>query len=242
MDIEAKKEILNIKFLYENVRKLFTFHRHTGVDGSQQIRASDILGLTTGSGINGLQVFTSSGTFTPPVGFINFWVRIRGGGGGGGSPNDVAASGGGQGGYSEKFCIITSPVSVTIAAKGTGGTANGAGTDGGDTIFGSFFTAPGGKGGGITTSNGAGGVPTTGDLNISGQDGGIAMQIGATAYNISGIGGGGTPNVVATGAGKTNGITGKSYGDGGSGASSGTSATGFPTGGDGVQGFCVIIW
>src|SRR6267142_1620115 len=34
-------------------------------------------------GLNGMQVFTSTGTFTVPAGITNFWVRGVGGGGGG---------------------------------------------------------------------------------------------------------------------------------------------------------------
>lgn len=96
------------------------------------------------------QDFSSSGTWTKPVGFSNnsvVLVRLWAGGGGAGS------YGGGGGGFTEschKLSDIPGTVTVTIGSGGAG-SAGSAGGAGGDTSFGSYSIAYGGGGGGTST-------------------------------------------------------------------------------------------
>jgi hypothetical protein len=144
----------------------------------------------------GLQVFTSSGTYTPTAGMKQCLVISTGAGGGGGGADctgaaDAAAgAGGGAGGTCiELFsaAAIGASQTVTINAAGTAGTnTGGGGGNGGDTTFGGLHTANGGTGGAgaatgtanvRTTAGGAGGVPTGGLANVTGGDGdnGVAL-------------------------------------------------------------------
>lgn len=215
-------------------------HNHDGINSPK------LSTLSSGSGLNGFQVFTASGTFTPPSGFTKFLVKLQAPGGGAGGPNDTAASGAGAGAYAEKLCTLTTTTSITIGAIGTGGT-NGAGTDGGTTSFGSLFSVGGGKKGGATNTPGLGGTATGGDMNIAGQDGTAGYTIGTTTVAISGQGGDsilgfGGPNVSAVGSGLSAGINGKGYGGGGSGGAEGPTGVGFPKGGDGAPSIALILW
>lgn len=226
----------------QELQKGYAYHKHTGVDGSQLLSFS-----SAGAGLNGFQTFTSTGTFTAPKGFTKFFVRLVGAGGGTTSPNDTAGAGAGAGAYAEKLCTISGSVSVTIGAAGTGGVGNNPGTDGGDTIFGSFFTAGGGKKGGTLTSNGLGGTATGGDLNVPGGSGNIGYQATTTLEAISGYGGGsffgtGGTSVVAQGTALANAVSAIVYGAGAGGAASGSTAVGFPNGGNGSQGLCLVSW
>ncbi|PXX15858.1 hypothetical protein C7399_109193 [Paraburkholderia tropica] len=101
-----------------------------------------------------VQVFTSSGTYTPTTGTNSAIIYGTGAGGGGGgcaatSASQVAIAGAGTAG-SWGVARIISPTSqtVTIGAAGTGGTAGAnAGTAGGQTSIGTYLVAPGGGGG-----------------------------------------------------------------------------------------------
>jgi hypothetical protein len=140
-----------------------------------------------------LQVFTSSGTYTPTAG-MKFCLAIGTGAGGGSggadatsaaTPGDAAAAGGGGAGGTciELFNAATIGASqvVTIGAGGAAGANTGGnGGVGGNTTLGALFTANGGQQGngtGTVTTNanratgGLGGTPTGGLLNIDGGDG-----------------------------------------------------------------------
>ena len=108
-----------------------------------------------------IQEFASSGTFTVPASAKFVMVELWGAGGGGGSgvrsdasTNRVGGSGGGGGAkVSAVFDVtdLTSTVSVTIGAGGTGGAAvtvdstlGSFGTAGGSTSFGAYLYAYGG--------------------------------------------------------------------------------------------------
>lgn len=132
--------------------------------------------------------FASSGTFTKPASCSYVMVELIGGGGGGGGgdrrnfdgSNPTQSYGGGGGGGSTKVSRtfkasdLTSTVSVTVGAGGTGGaarTTNGDGnvaTDGGNSTFGAYLTAFGGRGAGQVagqrsyTSGGGAGVISKG--------------------------------------------------------------------------------
>lgn len=89
--------------------------------------------------LSGVQVITSTTTFTPPAGVTKFLVILQGAGGGG---SDSASQISGFGGD----CLIglmeiTSAQTVTIGAGGTGGATQ---TKGGDTSVGTLAVARGG--------------------------------------------------------------------------------------------------
>ncbi|EFH8388857.1 phage tail protein, partial [Escherichia coli] len=140
------------------------------------------LGLSDASGYVGrwlnTRVFTSSGTYTPTPGTKRIRVTITGGGGGGGgckatSNNETFfGAGGGAGGTIISIMTPTqNSYPVTIGAGGAGGVSATNGTSGGNSVFASLI-APGGAGGGkvgVTNTNGGnGGVPSTGDIRITG--------------------------------------------------------------------------
>lgn len=165
-------------------------------------------------GPQGMQVFTSSGTFTVPSGVTKLKLTCVGGGGGGGGYSQRGSyfgsgGSGGGGGASEGVLTVTSgqTISVTIGAGGgaggslgSGGTA-GSGASGGSTIF-DVITAGGGGGGGggYSASNGylnggAGslGGASGGSLNLSGMYG-SSTSLAIGSY---GSGGGQTSNGVS---------------------------------------------
>lgn len=157
------------------------------------------LGQATGRLLN-VQVFTSSGTYTPTAGTTRVKVKVMGAGGaGGGTPattsSQVAIGGSGSaGGYAES--LITSGfagASITVGAGGVAAT-NAAGGNGGASSFGALVSCGGGGGGAAGVANsvstgssaGVGGTATGGNIlnqtGWSGSPGYVAI--------ISGIGGG----------------------------------------------------
>ena len=164
----------------------------------------------SGGGVNGVQEFTQSGTFTVPSGISHVMVELWGAGGGGGasgtadgtSRSGPAGSGGGGGGYTRAVIAVTSGAvyNVVIAAGGVGGASCG-----GNNCNGS----PGGNGGASeftdSSSNvlaqagggeGGGGAPTPFGFGCgSPGSGGIGDS---TPGMISRTGGGGQHCVVST--------------------------------------------
>jgi hypothetical protein len=138
-----------------------------------------------GGGLQSVQVFTASGTWTKPAGITKVRVRLVGGGGGSAGCDSTGAGGSGAaGGYSEEFIDVsgTSSESVTIGAAGAAGSSgNNAGGAGGTTSFGAFLSATGGGGGVVeSASEGAsGGVGTGGDINLTGGGGGCGTADGS---------------------------------------------------------------
>lgn len=96
------------------------------------------------------QVFTASGTFTKEADDIAYFVEAIGAGGGGAKGGSYQG-GGQQGEWVERFIIaadISSSVSVTVGAAGSGtATNNASGTAGGASSFGAYLVSRGGKGG-----------------------------------------------------------------------------------------------
>jgi hypothetical protein len=141
-----------------------------------------------------VQTFTVSGTWTKPNTNIYSWAEIiliggPGGGGGGAWTNNFPAGGGAGGGTSCRIKVfvplsaLSSTVTVTIGGAGTGGgittpdNSNGKpGTHGGNTTFGSLFTAFGGSGGGGGQWNNA---------NLAIGPGSTYMGQGATSSNLA---------------------------------------------------------
>lgn len=210
-----------------------------------------------------VQIFTSSGTYTPTAGMVYCHVRECGGGGGSGgaasTTSQAAASGGGQaGGYNEAwFTAATVGVSqtVTIGAAGTAGTSSTAGGNGGNTSFGALLTANGGNGSTnattgtaiISTGGSGGGTTSTGAgiFAIVGQSGqsGVAFVTTGTLY-VVGSGGSnplglGAFGVSGAGNPATNGVVGTGYGSGASGAGVGGTA-GAAAGAAGTAGIVIV--
>lgn len=209
-----------------------------------------------------IQVFSSTGTYTPTANMKYCIVELVGGGGGGGGAvngsagNCTAGGGGGGGGYARStFSAATIGISqaVTIGTAGTAGTnAGGTGGTGGTTSLGALISATGGLGGvGVAVAapvgavlGGVGGTGT-GTFAKTGMPGGPSHWVvvaGVGAPTVSGFGGNsflGTGGIaksdVATGAAGSAG----SQGGGGSGGSA-IGASGAQTGGAGGAGFVLI--
>ena len=202
-------------------------------------------------------ITSTAGTysFSAPSFVKGLKVETWGAGGGGGGFS--RASGGGGGAYARSYLTNSGNAYNTIVgAGGTGGLANAAGVDGGNTIFGSsLVVAEGGKkgtnGNNSTPSTGVGGGTTNsvGTVEFSGGTGGLGRSGGSTGRGGGGGSSAGTASngnnggqggsaagtagtaVAGGGAGGIGGSTdiggnGSIPGGGGGGASDGTGATG----------------
>lgn len=207
-----------------------------------------------------VQVFTSSGTWTKPVGAHRIRVRIVGTGGQGGAviatgaAQFAAAAGGGGGGYCEKWyddSDLNGTETVTIGSAGTAPAAgNNTGAAGGACTF-KALTANGGAGGqgsgtnaagnAVTSNPGAGGTASGGDINMQGESG----QPGVLANTEirTGSWGGGSQlaprRSQSLGSGGGAGQNGQGYGGGGAGATNGVSQSA-RAGSIGATGVCIV--
>ena len=201
------------------------------------------------------QKLISGTTYTPTTGMKYCIVEAYGAGGGGGgsiiNAVNIGASGG-AGGYCMKiFSAADIGASQTYAIGAAGaGVAGDNGTNGGDTTFGAWLTAGGGKGGkkglqiNTPISGGAGGSASGGDLNVPGANGlspvagAYGASRGATSYW-----GSGAVGVVCTnntGAEKYNGNNAIGYASGGGGGYKDYSDATNTTGGNGTAGIIYI--
>jgi hypothetical protein len=188
-----------------------------------------------------MQVFngTTVTNWTKPAGVKQVRVRCVGGGGGAGGVDATSASeaaqsgGGGGGGYAEKWLTAsTLPATVSVVA-GAGGAAGAAGIhaggNGSPSYFGTYCIAPGGAGsagqdgttGWYKAFGGVGGVPTVGDILVTGGQGGMGYPRDGNPYgnNFGGAGAGALGGGQVTGdinAGP--GAAGALYGGGGAGS------------------------
>ena len=190
-----------------------------------------------GGGLQSIQSFTSSGsyTWTKPTGINKVKVIVTGAGGGGSNTSNGTSSGGGAGGTAIKVVDVSSlsTVSVTVGAGGAG-SASTYGATGGTSSFGSHCSATGGTGGsegtnppgGHNYSGGEGGVGSSGDINITG---GSTFRLGG--LNAQSIGGNSFWGGGGRGSNGGDNINGSNGGGGGC-AYSGSDGTG--TGGNGV--------
>lgn len=171
-----------------------------------------------------LQVFTTTGTYTPHANMVKAYVIATGGGAGSPSctPTDSSTGGGGAGGTAIK--MFTRDELLPSVSVGIGAAAE-IGVSGSSTTFGSFLVGGFGDVGISTTGTtvgqsgigGAGGVATGGDINIQGGDGGSSIQF-STTLGVGGAGGvsywGGGPR---GGLNNNDGRAGRAYGTGASG-------------------------
>jgi hypothetical protein len=171
-----------------------------------------------------IQVFTSSGTYTPTAGKTTFLAFVTGGGGGGGGGYGYQAGGGGGGGAG--FRLYTSAEMGTSAAitVGDGGVwGYGIGENGG--TGGTSSIDPNGTGLTLSGFGGGGGV--------SGSEGGYGGSAGGSNnsyFSIPGFGGGvPAPGVSFWGA---------TIGQGGAG---GANAIGSGVGAYGTAGYVFIL-
>ena len=212
---------------------------------------------SAGSGLIGVQTFTSSGTYTPTPGTKSVIVEVVGGGGSGGgcgatNGSQGAASSGGSSASFAKARLTTdfSGVAVTIGAGG-GTTTAGAviGNSGGTSSFGTLVTAPGGIGGHAGppyTPPAVVGGALPGDAPVGGNlmnSLGTPSQYGSVLSVYSVIAGCGAPSVyggAGTGGGNGPGFSAAAPGAGGGGASSILNAPARP-GGAGAAGLISIF-
>lgn len=190
-----------------------------------------------------VQVFTSSGTYTPTTGTNSVIVEVQAPGGGSGgtattTSGQSAVSGPGGGGAYAKVLFTSgfSGATITIGAAGSAGTAGNGGGTGGFTKFGSLITCNGGWGGsgaaasstaGVTFVTGVTPLPTiTGAtvtiLSKAGSSAGASGVI-VTPGSLSWSGPGGNSVLGEGGTGIYNnnvGQTGVGYGSGAGGTNS----------------------
>ena len=197
-------------------------------------------------GFSQLQSFTSSGTFTVPIGVTRLRATVIGAGGSGGTHANLPGGGGGSGATGIRILSGLTPgsqVTVTVGAAGTApsGGATGPGGNGGSSSFGAYVSATGGFGGGggavsTTTGGGGGGTAVGGDLNFAGTCG-----TDSTIQAAKGGDGGGAGSGRGT-TGYLTGLTAQGYGGGGGGggASSTTGTGSGAPGGNGGPGLVIV--
>jgi hypothetical protein len=199
------------------------------MSGGQAVGDSVAVGAGLGGGA---QIFTTSGTFSFPVGAaIAHALLIGGGGGGGGGAVGASNGGGGGSGGAVEQCLLypaNGPVTLTVGGGGTGGTPTNDGTNGQDTVAAQGIatcTAPKGNKG---TGGSGGGTGTGGAASAAGTVTGGAQQLTSTV-GVAGANG-------TSGAGGAGGATGAGAGAGGAG--------GAPLSGPGVNGGTgmIILW
>jgi hypothetical protein len=198
-------------------------------------------------GFNGLQEFTTSGTFTVPAGITQVLVELWGAGGGGGGPqaeSAASAGGGGAGGYTRAvFSVIPGAVyNIVVGTGGVGGPlqrnvnpgingTNGSASQVTDSSSNVLVSAGGGGGGfGVISSpslGGSGGVGGGGAPNTIGRNGADGMP----GQQHQEVGGGGAGGIPASGSISTNGV-----------GLGGTGGDVQDNGKDGAPGYILITW
>lgn len=245
------------------------FHFKVSPDGTawkEGIKIDKSTGAVTfpsGSGQIQLDAFAASGTWTRPAWARRVTVRAIGGGGGGGSGRKGAAStgrsgggGGGGGMLAERMFAaseLSSTVSVTVGAGGTGGASQTAGstdglagTAGGDSLFGTLLAAKGGQGGGGGPGAGSGAAGGIGyGAPAFSATGSTAPSNGGTTVGLTplaparggggGCGGGGVTAANTRQSGGDGGAGGAEYGAGATGGAGGPAGPSGTTGGNGAS-------
>lgn len=216
-----------------------------------------------GVSLSAVRVYTSNDTWTKPAGIDHVIVEVVGGGGGGGGCTSATSNAGcgmaGGGGEYAKARIaaasLGSTETVTVGAGGTAGAAgNNAGGTGGTSSFGAHVSAVGGSGGdgntasssfpflGASTGGAGGSGGSGGDVTIPGSSGLNGIKWSASYVQPS-IGGASFMSGMAkpeTGSDTDeNGVAGKQYGGGGTGARSSNDTTN-RAGGAGAAGVVIV--
>lgn len=210
--------------------------------------------ITVGKLIN-VQVFTSSGTYTPTSGTKKCRATLVGGGASGGGAAATLASqvavggGGGGGGYCQAIFAVASLSGQTVTVGAGGASASSNGNGGGTSSVGALITAAGGVGGAVgsattaptATVGGSGGTGNTGGT-VSGAGG--PGQLGIVPLAGNGVGGAGGSSALGGGAvgqaGNAAGNAGAAIGAGGGGAINNTASQGAKGSGSGAAGIVII--
>jgi len=201
----------------------------TGTASSTTFLRGDNAWASAAAGLNSVQTFTSSGTWTRPSDITKVIMEVQGAGGSGSATATGShVGGGGGGGYSKKLLDVSSISSSTITV-GTAGAAvsvTNSGSDGTNTV-----TANGGAGAQrVTYDDAQGGTASGGDINMTGgighAGGGSGAFGGMSVLGFSGMGGyTGESNRI---------LVGNGYGAGGGGVYNASS-------GAGTNGI-VVVW
>ena len=210
-----------------------------------------------------VQAFVNVGTFTynPTPGMLYCTIEVQGAGGGGGGAgatngSQMSSGAGGAGGGYAKITVPASSIgafqTVIVGAGGTGGTnVPTSGGIGGTSSVGSIVSATGGNGGiasgpvgttSVAALSSAPGTGVGGDINFVGGVGeaGLVWFTTTGNFGLGGHGGFGVmggPNQYIS---SQTGVSGNSYGVGGSGGQCGTSNGTGLGGGPGALGAVII--
>tara|TARA_R110002051_G_scaffold194581_2_gene262829 strand:- start:179 stop:1303 length:1125 start_codon:yes stop_codon:yes gene_type:complete len=201
------------------------------------------------SGLNSVQTFTSSGTWTRPSGITKVIMEVQGAGAGGTHDYDQKwVRNGGGGGYAKKFLDVSSisTSTITVGAAGAGIASAGTPTAGGDSSWADGTNTI--TGGGSPASSASrhdtgfrgkeGGTSTGGDINISGgQSFSAYTDAGSWGDSVLGTCGYGTSGNTSYQP-ATSFMDGKGYGGGGGGRISSSASPLSGAGSDGI----VIVW
>lgn len=170
-----------------------------------------------GGGFANKQIYTSgTNTWTVPAGVTQCKVTVVGGGGGGNFVGASGGGGGGGGGTAIKWITGLTPGGTVTATVGAGGASA---NSGGTSSFGAYCSATGGAAGQASNFVGAaGGVGSSGDINIAGGYGG-GSQTYSGVGNQGGWGGSSflATSVFSTVINQATGTAGTGYGGGGGG-------------------------
>lgn len=190
----------------------------------------------------GIEVFTSSGTWTKPAGQSRAFVRIWGAGGG-----STSDAGGGGGAYCEAKVTVSGNVTVTVGTAGSSGSNNTPGSAGGNSSFAGATTPTAGGGGAASGSTGGtAGSASNCDISLSGTAGDTypgAVNGVLGKGGDSGNGGRGGGGLYATSSTAVDIIqNGQFPGGGGSSAPRGSLLGGGGSGGSGANGLVIVYY
>ncbi len=220
-----------------------------GSPGPGKVLTSDGNGLAAwqNSVPHGVQIFNSSGTFTPPPGVSNVLLTMVGGGGGGGGSlqNGPGGGGGGGGAAVVNFPCLVVPggaYAVVIGIGGPGGNNYDSGEPGSQSSFDSRISANGGHGGssqlgGGDNAGGAGGPNQNNGNKFAGGNGSAP----GTQTRDGGRGGGSLVGDGANGGARADG-TSANPNSGGGGGGGGGAGDGGTRGGNGGSGIVIITY